>query len=184
MCTSTLRTSVIETRKIPIPNSGFYSIHPKHVTSNPHVAYRVSQTFPFQPRSPQTPPLSCPFLIAFSSRSPPVHSAMSHLIIPTPVAHRQPFETITLRPRPLPRAQARPAIEAHGVSFNGSLTFVQLTAEQQPHGRPGGCGVDDGVPEAHQGKDDAGGVGKREGDEGWVDERVDSVYRGGNLRFL
>ena len=59
--------------------------------------------------------------------------------------------------------------------LRGPSLLVQLTAEERPDGGPGGGDVDDRVPEAHQGEDDAGGVGEGEGNEGGVDEGVDSV---------
>ena len=104
----------------------------------------------------------------------------SHLIIPTPLPHRQPLDAIALgAPRPLPRAETRPAAEAHGgAPLDGRLSLcVQLPAEQQAHGGPGGGDVDDRVPEAHQGQDDAGGVGEGQGDKGRVDEGVDAIDR-------
>lgn len=130
----------------------------------------ISFTFPPLFSSPDL--LECHVcVIHFQPFCPgPTHPAMSHLIIPSPMLYRQPSDTITLRPRPPP-----PATEAGGAPLRGSLISVQLTAEQQPHSGPGGCEVDDGIPEAHQGKHDAGGIGEREGDHGGVDEGIDPV---------
>ena len=108
-----------------------------------------------------------------ANKSFPSNNTHSHMIIRTPLTHRQPFDTITLRPRPPPRAQTRSMIiRAHGAA---ARLLVQSTAQQQPHGGPRGGDVDDRVPEPHQGEDDAGSVAEGEGDEGWVDEGVDSV---------
>lgn len=61
-------------------------------------------------------------------------------------------------------------------SPHGSVLFIQLPDEQQSHRRPGSCDVDDRVPEAHQGENDARSVGKGERDKRGVDEGIDSVY--------
>lgn len=40
-----------------------------------------------------------------------------------------------------------------------------VTADERLAGGPGGGDVDDGIPEAHEGKDDAGGEGERNGNQ-------------------
>lgn len=102
--------------------------------------------------------------------------AVSYLIVPAPMPHRQPLDTLALHPRPLPPAQARPAVQNDGIPHHGSLLGLQLATEQQPHRGPGSGGVDDGVPEAHQGDRDGGAVAEGEGDERRVDDGIDSVH--------
>ena len=53
--------------------------------------------------------------------------------------------------------------------------MAEKVGEQAAHRGPGGGEIDDGIPEAHEGEDDAGGVGEGEGDEFGVDEGVDAV---------
>ena len=48
-------------------------------------------------------------------------------------------------------------------------------------GAPGGGGVDDGIPEAHQGKDKTGGVGQGPGGGSRMDKGVDAEDGGGDL---
>ena len=57
----------------------------------------------------------------------------------------------------------------------------QEAGRQPGDGAPGGGGVDDGVPEAHEGKDEARRVGKRPGGVAWVGEGVDAEEGGGEL---
>ena len=102
---------------------------------------------------------------------------MSDLVIPPPLPHSQSFDALTLRPRPLPRAQTRSAVEASRAPVLGRVFLVEAAAEEQPNGAPGGRNVNDGVPEAHQGEDDAGGVGEGEGNEGRVHKGIYSVDR-------
>ena len=49
------------------------------------------------------------------------------------------------------------------------------------HRAPGGDEIDDGVPEAHQRKNERGGVGERPVRGAWVGDRVNAIGGGGDL---
>lgn len=72
------------------------------------------------------------------------------------------------------RALAWPGAEDDRSPLRSGVA-AQFPAEEEAHAGPGGRDVDDGIPEAHQGEHNTRGVGEGEGDEGGVDEGVDSV---------
>ena len=61
------------------------------------------------------------------------------------------------------------------------LEVVPVGVKDGSDGAPGGDGVDNRVPEAHQRKHDRGGVGERPVCGTWVGERVNTIGRGRDL---
>ena len=93
-----------------------------------------AHTLPSRPE-PMQMPFSIPVLVhahtyisvlALANAS---SHCQSHLIVPTATAHRQPLDTHTFCPRPLPRAWTRPTVEADGAPLDGSGVLIQPAAE-------------------------------------------------------
>ena len=97
-------------------------------------------------------------------------------LLPTPV-RMQLLHAIRLTLHPPSTPNTLPlSVTKHRTRPFPIATPIRISADEEPpHGRPRGGDVDDAIPETHQGKDDAGGVGEGEGDEVRVDKRVDSV---------
>lgn len=99
----------------------------------------------------------------------------NHLVISASLPHGiQLDNAVALAARPAPAAHTRPRAENLRGTLHGVLA-AQLAAEEQADSGPGCGGVDDRIPEPHQGKHDAGGIGEGEGDEVGIDEGVDAV---------
>lgn len=108
------------------------------------------------------PPLTTP--------NPPLH------LLPIPL-RMQLLHTVRLTfyppstPNTLP-----PSVAKHRTRTSPTATPIRTSADEQPpHGRPRGSDVDDAIPEAHEGENDAGGVGEGERDEVRVDKRVNPI---------
>lgn len=91
---------------------------------------------------------------------------------------------LTLYPSSTPNTLP-PSVTKHRTRPSPTATPIRTIVEEEPpHGRPRGSNVDDAIPETHQGKDDAGGVGEGQRNEVRVDKRVDSVDGGGYLERI
>lgn len=92
--------------------------------------------------------------------------------------------SLTLYPPSTPNTLP-PSVAEGRTRPSPTATPIRTSADEEPsHSRPRSGDVDDAIPETHQGKDDAGGVGEGKRDEVRVDKRVDSVDGGGDLERI